>query len=146
MTALSGDYDPKRANGEVVGGKVKASQTIYAGSLVMFATGTGLMEAGADSSGMAFAGVAKDYVVGNSSATSDVEVYTEGTYEFPIAAATQASVGLTAYIADSGTVGVYATPTNKIACGKIVEYVSATKVRIKIDGYAIAHPNALGDS
>jgi len=146
MTALSSDFDPKRADGDLVGGKVKASQTIYGGSLVMFATATGLCEAGADSSGMAFAGVARDRVVGNAAATSDVEFYTTGTYEFPIGAATQASVGLTVFVVDSGTVGVYATPTNKIPCGKIVEYVSTTKVRVKIDGYAIAHPNALGDS
>ena len=51
--------------------------------------------------------------------------------------ATQALVGQEVYIVDDSTVDEDATvTTNDIKCGVISEFISTTKVRVRIDNYA----------
>jgi hypothetical protein len=144
--ALSADYSAKRQGSDVYSGKVKASTTIYAGSLVVRLTASGLLQPGADATATHFAGVAKNQVTGNAAGTSTLDLYKTGTYEFTCAAATITSIGVTAFVSTDDTVAAFATPTNKTPCGKIVDYVSSTKVKVCIDGYATGHTNGLGDS
>ena len=139
MTALAADRNISARNpGNLTGCHVKASTTVYGGSLVARLTSTGLIQPGADTASTTFAGVLREQKTGNASGTTDAEVYQSGDWEFAFGAgnATEALCGTAVCITDDQTVDIAGTTTNDIACGKVVEYVSATKVRVRIDGYA----------
>lgn len=135
MTALATDFDPKYSRGDFVAAKAKASTVIYAGSLVMRATGTGYCEPGADTASMVFAGVADDHVA-SAAGNTQFTLRRTGVYQFGFSGtASEASCGLAVYLVDDQTVALAATTSNDVACGRIVEFIDASTVRIAIDGY-----------
>lgn len=112
---------------------VMGTDIIYQGGLVSSVTTDGLLLAGQDTANHKFRGVALA-TVDNSAAASGVEasLWTEGIFTFAISAATEAVVGQTAYIVDDATVAISGT-SNSVKCGTIVEMVSASLVRVKIN-------------
>lgn len=138
MTALAADRNISARNpGNLTGCHVKASTTVYGGSLVARLTSTGLIQPGADTASTTFAGVLREQKTGNASGTTAAEVYQSGDFELGFSGtATEADCGSIVYMADDQTVALAATTTNDIACGHVVEFVSASKVRVRIDGYA----------
>lgn len=138
MAALSADRKVKgRDIGRAVPAKVKASTTVYGGSLVARLTSTGLIQPGADTASTTFAGVLREHKTGNASGTTACEVWQEGDFEFGFSGtATEADCGKLVYLVDDQTVALAATTTNDIACGYITEYVSASKVMVRIDAHA----------
>ena len=137
MAALTADRRmSSRDAGRLTPAKVKASTTIYGGSLVARLSADGLVQPAADAASVTFAGVAREQVTGNAAGTTQIELYQVGDFEFAIASTTEASVGALVAPVDDQTVGVYGTTTNDIPCGKIVELLSATSVMVRIDGYA----------
>lgn len=115
---------------------------IFKGSLVCITTATG-HATHTPTASCDFAGVAEETVDGTGGAgTEEIRVATTGTFQFTMdAGAAQAAVGDEVFWDYSAT----GTP-NKVHAsvqtvgpkvGRIVEYISATEVRVRIDGYAM---------
>lgn len=111
-----------------------AAKTIYAGSLVCLDGTTRLAEAGSDSSGKIFAGVAREAVDNALGDAGDctVTVRRRGVWLLSIAAAAQDDVGKQVFVAGPNTVALAAGVTHMIYCGTIVAVESATKVWVDI--------------
>lgn len=136
--ALSADYKNKRSGSiDLAGAHVKASTTVYGGSLVNRLTATGLIQPASDVASVTFAGVSMERVAGNAAGTSTITLARTGVFEFAYSAgdATEAVCGSEVEIKDDCTVQLAATSTNHVKCGIIEEFVSASKVRVRIDGY-----------
>jgi hypothetical protein len=137
MTALTANYDAERKDGLLICYPVRATTTVYKNAIVC-ADADGYLSPGDDASGYVFLGIA--YEKGENSAGSDgdldVRTWKGGTYVLATNfTATQEDVGSEVYIIDDNTVGL--TSTNSVKCGVIVEVVSSSEVRIRIDNYVM---------
>lgn len=132
MANLTTGRADERQEGILNNVKIAASTTIYKGSIVAFNT-AGYAVKGADTASFVFAGIAMETVSnGTVAGEKEVRVWNEGIVELNCASATQAWVGQSVYIVDDNTVALAATTTNDVIVGKVVGFVSATKVRVKI--------------
>jgi hypothetical protein len=134
MAALTAQLDTLEKRGDVLAYPVGASKRIYKGALVVVDTTTGYAETGSDAANKNFVGVAyedADNSSGGAGAIS-VRVKKTGAHLLNAASGAQTSVGKPALLVDDNTVQTAAT-TNNIGVGQIVEYVSATKLRVRID-------------
>jgi predicted RecA/RadA family phage recombinase len=131
MTALSSAKEVNRKDGLFQSYPVAATTTIYKGATVMISSG--YLTNAVDGSGNLLCGVAMETVDNSSGDAGDLEckVYKSGSFEFAIVGASQASVGVQAYVVDNQTVAV--STTNSVKGGTVVEYISSTKVRVLID-------------
>ena len=135
MAALSADRETKRKDGEILELPVAGSTKIYKGSLVALNT-SGYAVPGADTASFIFAGVAMEQADNSGSATNGAEtvrVYRKGIFSFAASGMAITNVGTAVFIVDDQTVGLAATTTNDIACGKIADFESATEVWVDID-------------
>ena len=111
--------------------KAAASKTLYANTLVFGASGYGtdVTNSGAN----AFLGVAVDKIDNGSGSAGDVsgEAYTEGVFYLSGTSFTQGTVGSAIYASDNNTVTATSSSNSKI--GRCVDFVSATKIGVKID-------------
>lgn len=134
MADATASREDFQSMGDRIPAKMKGSTTLYAGTLVM-ADANGWAIKAADTSACLFLGVAMETKT-NSSATdgaAEIVLATEGTFEFEFSGtATQAVVGDPCCAVDNQTVALAATTTNDVLVGKIVEFISATRVRVKI--------------
>jgi hypothetical protein len=123
--------DDKQSFGHAITLPMEEGTTIYSGSLVSVNAAGYAIVAG-DTASTVFMGVAADTVANTGAdGAKKIMVYVRGTFEMAFAGtATQASVGITAMVSDGQTVAAAATTTNDIAVGKVVEFISATAVRI----------------
>lgn len=111
-----------------------AAVKLYKGALVAFNT-AGYADLAADTNGFGFAGVAYETVDNSAGAAGalNIRVKRRGVVELNFTAtANQAAVGKLAYMSDDNTVALAATTTNDVAVGRIVAFVSATKVRVDL--------------
>lgn len=145
MTALSAAYDAHQKDGELVACPVAANTTIFKGALVAVLLSTGFAQPGADAAGTAFLGVAHETKI-NTAATAlpggagpagaagalKVRVEKHGTYVYNKAAASPTDLGKPVFLVDDNTVSTAAT-ANNIPCGYVVEVVSSTQVRVRIN-------------
>lgn len=132
LGAVSANQLIKRQKGCKQKKPIAASTVIYQGTLVFENTGgyaVGIVAAGVNT----FAGVADDHVSNSAGSNGDesVEVWQEGVFELAGTGFTQADVGNTAYAVDNYTVTTNPSAATRI--GKIVEFVSTTRVRVAID-------------
>lgn len=133
MANATAARDDKQSQGDVVTHKLAAIKA-YAGTLLCVNT-SGFATNAADTASFVLAGVAADTVDNSAGAAGDkkIDVYTEGTFEFTFSGtATQATVGQSVYAVDNQTVALAATTTNDVLVGKVVEFVNASTVRVKI--------------
>lgn len=133
MADATAARDDKQSQGDVITYALGA-QKVYAGTLITINT-SGFAVKGADTASFLFAGVAADTVDNSAGAAGDknIDVYAEGTFQFGFSGtAVQADVGKSVYVVDDSTVALAATTTNDVLVGKIVEFVSASIVRVKI--------------
>jgi len=133
MAATTTDRDIKRWVGDAGDGPVKAATKVPAGVLVMEDT-TGYMTNGADTASAVFMGVSREQCDNSSGAAGDLnlEFWRTGIFSLACAGMAQANVGDLVYIVDNQTVGLAATTTNDVVCGRIVKFVSATEVLVDI--------------
>lgn len=119
--------------GDRIVAKMLGSTTLFGGTLVM-ADANGWAVKAADTASCLFLGVAMETKTnGGANGAAEIVVATEGTFEFEFSGtATQAAVGRLCYAVDNQTVALAATTTNDVLVGKIVEFISATRVRVKI--------------
>ena len=108
---------------------VAVNTHIYQGAMLFNASGY----AGVAAAGAQFLGIATKEVDNSSGANGalTVEAFTEGVFELTSSSMAQSNVGTKMYATDDAT--LTATSTNNSAVGRTVEYVSATRIRVKID-------------
>ncbi len=133
MAALTKDRNTVRKEGDYAAYQVKANAKIYAGSLVCIDS-TGYAVPGSDTAGLKFAGVSRGYAdnTGGADGAMSVEVWKCGSFELAASGMTRSNVGDSVFVADDQTVGLAATTTNDVPCGRISEYNSATSVYVSI--------------
>lgn len=137
MAAATADRDAQRSAGKRKAYQVAASTTIYKDTLVGVNAAGYLVPMAHGTAGLIFVGVATEKVVQTASSTLKAVVEKEGEYEFDHNAGGQAiaNLGDTVTAFDDSTVDLAAATTNDYNVGDIVEVVSASKVRIRIDNY-----------
>lgn len=160
MAALTAPYDARRKDGELTLYGINNNIEVFKGGMAALAA-SGYVQAASDTAGVLFVGVFAESVsnldgavqpgqiqpaIGSPSQNTNTlngqpvgaagalgaRVYKEGAFVFNKAAAVQSDLGKTALIVDDNTVSVAAT-TNNVACGKIVEIIDGSHVRVRID-------------
>jgi hypothetical protein len=136
MAAATADREAIRSEGWLKAHPVAAAAKIYKGTLVC-ANATGWSQPAADTANFKFQGVSYEQADNTAGANGAIKcrVEKQGEYQFVYGpgGGTQALVGKQVFVLDDSTVTDAAT-VNNIACGTIVELVSATVVRIRIGG------------
>lgn len=160
MAALTAPYEARRKDGALADYPINNNIEVFKGGLAALAA-SGYVQAASDTAGILFVGVFAESVDNRDGAVQPgqiqpsfgssapntltlngqpigaagalgARVFKDGAFVFSKAAATVADLGKTALIVDDNTVSVAAT-TNNIPCGKIVEIVDGSHVRVRID-------------
>ncbi|MDI6827247.1 MAG: hypothetical protein QME62_02045 [Armatimonadota bacterium] len=139
MAATTMDRDTNRSDGILKAMKM-SNVKIPKGVLVCI-DGNGFVTNGADAANFRFAGVSYEQVDNSAGSAGSKEIRVEKTGEHMFVYnggdAIQAILGKEVYIVDNQTVDDDAgAVTNDIKCGVIAEVLSASQVRVRIDGYA----------
>jgi len=140
VTVASADRQYQRKEGELVNYKMIAADIIYKGTMVTTpvgeATNSGYAKPGTNELLSRFLGVSVEKMDNSAGAigVKSVRVWTSGSFEFVFSGtATQADVGKRVYIVDDQTVAFEGLTTAfMVEAGTIVEYISATVVRVEI--------------
>jgi len=137
MTALAAAKEAMRKDGVLIATPLKDEAKIWKGALVCYDPTTGTLVPGGDTAAFRFAGVAAESVdnTGGVEAGRSCRIHKTGSFVMTAASADNTWLGQEACIVDDATVALAATTTNDIKAGKIVEVLSATLVRVRIDGY-----------
>ncbi|MHA1170063.1 MAG: hypothetical protein ACTSRU_19715 [Candidatus Hodarchaeales archaeon] len=137
MTALTGDIERKEKEGKLLAYPVVAADTIYQGALVKINASGYLAPCAAEAS-VPFAGVAYERVSNESGANGDklCRVESKGAHVLVGSGFSQADLGKEVYASDDNTISTV-QGANEQAVGVIVEFISATSVRVKIDNHAL---------
>lgn len=133
MSNLTADRDALRQDGILISMPLAAVK-VFKGSLLAVNT-TGYATKAADTSGFFLAGVAYEQVdnSGGSAGDKNVRVERKGVFEFNFSGtASQATVGSSVYMVDDNTVALAATTTNDVLVGRVVQFVTASKVRVEL--------------
>ena len=132
MTALTKDRNTTRkATGQIAVFPVATGVKIYAGSQVCLKA-DGYALPAADTAGLKFAGVSREYVDNTAGQNGDltVQVWRDGIFDFAASGMGADDVGKPVFVTDDQTVAL--TSTNAVGAGIISEVESATKVWIDI--------------
>jgi hypothetical protein len=146
MTALAANSQKIHKVMDTIAIPVEESTKIYAGALVC-TNAAGYAVPANDSAGFVFQGWARSMADNSSGADGAINVIVErgGILEVVIAGANQAVVGCIAYATDDQTVTI-TKPAIPVPIGKIVSFISATRVLVAIDAdYALPTISALKD-
>lgn len=133
MADITVARDPGEQGGKILALAVKASTKLVAGAAVS-TDSNGLLKNASDTASEVFAGI-MDKTVDNSAGAAGAKrgrVIRRGVFDFACASATQAWVGQKVYAVDNQTVALAATTINDILVGRVVDFISATKVRVEI--------------
>jgi len=132
MAALTEDRKTEYQEGELLSLPVAASAAIYAGAMVCINT-DGYACPAADTAGYRFVGVSTEAADNSSGADGDlnVEVRTKGVFKFATLSSAQAKVGQVMYVSNDQTFRHQSA--NRVTCGRLVQYDSATVGWIQID-------------
>lgn len=131
MSALTADKEVSRKDGSIVSHPVSGSVTIYKGALCKI-TAAGYLAPMAAEAGAFMAGVAYESTVNSGSAGAKVcRVWADGIFELAGTGFAQSDVGSSVYASDDQTVST-TQGSNEILVGKIVSFISSTKVAVKI--------------
>ena len=133
MSALTKDRNTVRKEGDYAEYQVKSNAEIFAGSQVCIDP-TGYAVPGSDTAGLKFVGISRGYAdnTGGADGALSVEVWRRGSFELAAAGMTMGNIGDSVFVVDDQTVGLAATTTNDVPCGKISEYNSATSIYVSI--------------
>lgn len=136
MSNITVPKDPGEQQGVIYHYPVKAATKLVAGALVAIDASGWLVNA-ADTANFVNAGILDktvDNTVGAAAnGSKQGRVITRGVFDFVFSGtATQATVGQKVYAVDNQTVAVAATTTNDVLVGTVVEFISATAVRVRI--------------
>lgn len=123
------DYAP----GDIVSFRVAASTTIPEGAIVSV-NAAGYAVNGTDAANDVFVGIADETVTnGITAGEKRIKVRRTGVYTFKYnGTATVADINTLVYITDNETVDVAGDLTNDVLVGRIVDFLSASLVRVDI--------------
>ena len=134
MTALSAaKKSTDRQNGDVLSFK-QGAEKIWEGALVSV-NAAGYAVNATDAANDVFVGVAEETVDNSAGSAGDksIKVRRNGVYTMVFGGtATIADVNTLVYVSDNQTVNLAGALTNDVLVGRIVELVTATKVRVDI--------------
>jgi len=134
MTALTAaKKSVDRQDGDILSFK-QAAVKIWEGSLVSV-NAAGYVTSATDTASEVVVGVADETVDNSAGSAGDksIKVRRTGVYNFVFGGtATIADVNTLVYAVDNQTVDLVGVTTNDILVGRIVEFVTATKVRVDI--------------
>lgn len=147
MSAQTTTVDRKDSAGKETGLLVLGGETIFKGSLVTVDAASGYAQANDGSTitlgaGDIFAGVATDTADNSAGSSGDERIQTQhtGVFEFTYAAGGLTQANLFDEVVQNDTTGDGAVTVSgggvQVKVGRIVEIVSATVCRVRIDGYA----------
>lgn len=117
-----------------------SNEKVNEGSLVAV-NGSGYAINAGDDSGAVFAGVAQETVDNASGSAGDKEIVVRSGGIVLLTAAfsaAQTNVGDEVCLSDNQSVDLAATTTNDVKCGRIVEVVSSSKVRVALYPFGTA--------
>lgn len=131
MADLTAARDDERQNGNIVSVPLAAVKA-FKGAILTFNT-SGYADQGDASEPLA--GVAIETVdnSGGNAGDKRVRVWRDGVFTFAGSGFTQADVGKQVQVSDDQTVVLTSAGSGKVQIGRIVEYVSATAVRVQLD-------------
>lgn len=132
MTALA---DSKHAPPQEVGlpsYPVKASTTIYKGSIVCVESSSGYAVPGSDTSGLIVVGIADREVVNGTTNGEKWVTVRRGRFRLAADSGAITQVGANVCVKDSATVAPASVTTNDIAIGPVVRYISATELVVQV--------------
>jgi hypothetical protein len=133
MANLTADREDQRQDGIILSVPL-SNVKVYKGSLLAFNT-SGYAVKAADTASFNLAGIAFEQVDNSAGSAGDkeVRVWRTGVFELNFSGtASQADVGKAVYMVDDNTVALAATTTNDVLVGRIVQFVTASKVRVEI--------------
>lgn len=132
MANLTNVRDDQRQEGVLIDVDLDAVK-VFKGSNVNFGA-NGYGKKSSDTASESFAGVAMETVDNSDGSAGDkyVRVWAEGVFSMNCSGASRAWEGKDVYAVDDNLVALAATTTNDVRVGKVVKYVSATEVRVKI--------------
>lgn len=110
---------------------MKASETIYCGSLVCVDT-NGLARVATDTAGYKFVGIADERKTSAAAGNYFIRVRTGHDVELPCTSVTQAMTGDWMYVVDDNEVDDTAGSANKVAVGKLRSFLSVTQAIVDI--------------
>lgn len=133
MANLTASRPDQRQEGILIDVELAAATKIFKGSNVNFSP-TGLAKKASDTALEMFAGVAIETKDSNINDDNEifVRVWAEGVLSMNCAGATRAWEGKDVFVVDDNLMAFAATTTNDVRVGKVVKFVSATEVRVKI--------------
>ncbi len=137
MANATASREDLRKDGVLTAYKMAATK-IFKGTLVSL-NAAGFVKKGSDTVGEKFVGIAYEEVDNSGGAAGDkvIRVWQIGSFEFALAStATQATVGVSVYLSDDQTVDLAAVTTSDVLVGRVVEFVSASTVRVAINPHA----------
>lgn len=138
MSNITVRKDVRRQEGNILSYPVAASTKLIEGALVALNT-SGLLVNAADTSGFKFVGVLDETADNSAGSAGDVrgKVWTYGVIDVVAGfSAAAGDCGKQVYIVDNQTVDLAAVTTNDVLVGRIVEVVSASKLRVAITPFA----------
>lgn len=133
MANLTAAREDNRQDGILLAVPMSAAK-LFKGSLVAN-NASGYAAKAADTASFTLAGVAYETIDNSAGSAGDlnIRVWRQGVFEFNFSGtATQANVGTAVFAVDDNTVALAATTTNDVMVGRIVQFVSASKVRVEI--------------
>lgn len=134
MTALSAAKKSTNFQQGIVYPFKQAAVKIWEGALVSV-NAAGYATNATDAANDVFVGIADETVDNSAGSAGDktIKVRRTGVYDMVFSGtATIADVNTPVYVVDNQTVALAATTTNDVLVGRIVEFLSATKVRVDI--------------
>lgn len=137
MTALAENINRGEKEGKLLAHPVVASDIIFKGALVKH-NAAGFLAPCAAEAGAVFAGIAFEKKDNSAGSAGDVScrVHKKGAWIMNGAGFSQSDVGSSVYASDDNTVST-TQGTNEQAVGSIVEFISSTEVRVRIDNVAV---------
>lgn len=137
MSALAAARDAQRKDSDLISYKQPATSQIWKGGAVSVRVADGYAYPARNGTATdIFVGVAyESSLSGSVAGATRCRVQTTGIYTFAGSGFAQTDVGAAVYASDDQT--VTKTSTNAQQVGVIVEFISATLVRVKIDGFAL---------
>ena len=131
MANLTASRPDSRQEGILIDVNLAPATKVFKGSNVNFGA-TGLGKKASDTASEVFAGVAMETKDSTNADEPYVRVWTEGVFSMNCTGATAAWEGKDVFAVDDNVVALAATTTADVRVGKVVQYVSATEVRVKI--------------
>lgn len=133
MSNLTNVRDDQRQAGDLVDVAVAASTKIFKGSNVNYGA-SGYAKKASDTASESFAGVAMESCDNSTGGNGDsvVRVWLEGVFSMNCSGADRTWEGKDVYAVDDNVVALAAATTNDVKVGRVVQFISATEVRVKI--------------